>query len=85
MDREVPGMAEAMRAAGLAKTPFAMLSRGVCGVRGQTLILNCSGSPKAVREQLDAVLRVLPHAIETLRGEAEDCAETVRQQEAAES
>ena len=74
VDREVPGMAEAMRAAGMAKTPRAMLSRGICGLRNCTLIINLSGSPKAVREQLEAVLAVLPHAIETAQGLAQDCA-----------
>jgi len=74
IDRGAPGLAEAMRAAGMQHTPLAMLSRGVCGLRGTTLIVNCSGSPKAVREQLEAVLRVLPHAIEAARGDAVDCA-----------
>jgi len=74
VDREVPGMAEAIRAAGLAHTPRAMLSRGVCGVRGRTLIINCSGSPKAVREQLETVLPVIAHAVELLGGDVTDCA-----------
>ena len=74
IDREVPGMAEAMRAAGLAHTPHAMLSRGVCGLRGQTLIVNLSGSPKAVREQLEALLPALPHALRTATGIPQDCA-----------
>ncbi|MBM3500060.1 MAG: MogA/MoaB family molybdenum cofactor biosynthesis protein [Armatimonadetes bacterium] len=68
LDREAPGIAEALRAAGLAKTPRAMLSRGVAGVRKRTLILNLSGSPKAVREQWDAFLPVLQHAVDTVRG-----------------
>lgn len=66
LEREAPGMAEAMRAASLLKTPHAMLSRGVCGIRGRTLIINLPGSPKAVRENLDAVLPVIPHAIQLL-------------------
>ena len=69
IDREVPGLAEAMRAISLAKTPHAMLSRAVAGLRGRTLIINLPGSPKAVRECLEVLLPVLPHAIETLRGE----------------
>lgn len=68
-DRLAPGLAEAMRSAGLAKTPHAMLSRGVCGIRGSTLIVNLPGSPKAVREGMDVVVPVLPHAIQVLRGE----------------
>jgi molybdenum cofactor synthesis domain-containing protein len=74
VDREVPGIAEAMRAAGLAKTPRAMLSRAVCGQRNQTLIVNLSGSPKAVREQLEVVASVLAHALETATGIPQDCA-----------
>lgn len=69
IERLVPGMAEAMRAAGLVKTPQAMLSRGVVGTRRRTLILNLPGSPRGVRESLAAVAGVLPHAVETLRGE----------------
>lgn len=68
IERQIPGMAEAMRAASLAHTPRAMLSRGVCGLRGQTLIINLSGSPKAVREQLQVLLPSLPHAVETASG-----------------
>jgi molybdenum cofactor synthesis domain-containing protein len=68
LDREAPGIAEALRAAGLAKTPRAMLSRGVAGLRGRTLIVNLSGSPKAVREQWEAFLPALRHAIDTVRG-----------------
>ena len=68
IDREAPGLAEVMRAAGLAKTPMASLSRAVAGSIGETLVLNLPGSPKGVRESLDAVLPVLPHAIELLGG-----------------
>ncbi|HET7559819.1 MAG TPA: MogA/MoaB family molybdenum cofactor biosynthesis protein [Limnochordia bacterium] len=71
LDYAVPGIAEAMRAAGRAHTPMAMLSRAVAGVRGRCLIINLPGSPKGVRENLDAVMAAVPHAIETLRGQTE--------------
>ncbi len=74
IDREIPGIAEAMRLAGLEKTKRAMLSRAVAGVRGKTLIINLPGSPKAVREGLEAVMDVIPHAIEKISGSTEDCA-----------
>lgn len=78
IEREVPGMAEAMRARGLEKTPHAMLSRAVCGIRRQTLIVNLPGSPKAVRENLGVILPALPHAIGILCGEASECADLRR-------
>jgi molybdopterin adenylyltransferase len=68
IDYEVPGIAEAMRAASLQVTPMGMLSRGIAGVRKQTLIINLPGNPKAVRENLTAVAAALEHAVETLRG-----------------
>jgi molybdenum cofactor synthesis domain-containing protein len=68
VEREAPGLTEAMRAASLAVTPHAMLSRAVAGIRGQTLIINLPGSPKAVRENLESVLPALPHAVELLQG-----------------
>jgi molybdopterin adenylyltransferase len=70
IDREVPGIAEAIRSRSLEKTPHAMLSRGVAGAVGSTLVVNLPGSPRAVRESLDIVLPVLPHAIELLAGES---------------
>jgi molybdenum cofactor synthesis domain-containing protein len=69
IQRRVPGLEEAMRAAGLAKTPYAMLSRAVAGVRGSTLIINLPGSPKGVGENLAVILPVLPHAVKLLRAE----------------
>lgn len=66
IDYEVPGIAEAIRAASMAKTRTAMLSRALAGVRDRTLIVNLPGSPKAVEESLDVVLPVLPHALELL-------------------
>lgn len=68
IDREIPGMAEQMRLAGLDKTPMASLSRGIVGARGAALIVNLPGSPKGARESLEAVLPVLRHAIEQLAG-----------------
>ncbi len=67
IEREAPGLAEAMRAASLAKTPHAMLSRAVCGIRSRTLIVNLPGSPKAARENLETVLPALPHAVALLQ------------------
>jgi molybdenum cofactor synthesis domain-containing protein len=68
IDLEVPGMAEAMRMESLNATPFAMIGRAVVGVRNGCLIVNLPGSPKAVRENLEVVLGVIPHAVEILRG-----------------
>ena len=68
VDRLVPGMAEAMRAESLRHTPFGMLSRGVAGARGATLIVNLPGSPKGVRECLAVLLPALPHAVAILTG-----------------
>lgn len=73
IEREVPGIAEAMRLEGLKKTNRAMLSRAVAGVRGQTLIVNLPGSPKAVRENLAVILDVLPHAVEKIKGDPSEC------------
>jgi molybdenum cofactor synthesis domain-containing protein len=73
VDRIAPGFAEAMRAESLKKTPMAMLSRAVVGIRGQCLIINLPGSPKAVRECLEVILPALPHAVETLKGQAGEC------------
>ena len=69
IDKEAQGLAEAMRYETIKKTPFAMLSRGVCGIRNQTLIINLPGSPKGVEECFDVIKPVLPHAINLLTGE----------------
>ena len=76
IDRELPGMAEAMRAESLTKTPHAMISRAVAGIRKQTLIVNLPGSPKAVRENLAVILPALPHAIEKIKGDPRECGST---------
>ncbi len=73
-DRMAPGIAEAIRAFSMTKTPHAMLSRAVSGIRGGTLIINLPGSPKAVRESLEFVLPALRHGLDVLRGTAGDCA-----------
>ena len=70
-ERVIDGIAERMRSEGRKKTPFAALSRGVCGVRGKTLILNLPGSPSGAVESLEAVLELIPHALNLLDGKTE--------------
>ncbi|MFY9792327.1 MAG: MogA/MoaB family molybdenum cofactor biosynthesis protein [Candidatus Sulfotelmatobacter sp.] len=70
-ERVIDGVAERMRSEGYKKTPFAALSRGVCGVRGRTLILNLPGSPRGAVESLEAVLELIPHALNLLEGKTE--------------
>jgi molybdenum cofactor synthesis domain-containing protein len=74
IERNIPGIAEAMRMEGLKKTNRAMLSRAVAGVKGQTLIINLPGSPAAVIENLEVILDVIPHAVEKIKGDAAECA-----------
>ena len=74
IDKQIPGMAEAMRQASAAKTPHAMISRAVAGIRGQSLIVNLPGSPKAVRENLAVIMPALGHAIEKISGDDAECA-----------
>ncbi len=69
VEKVVPGFAEAMRAKTFGATPYAILSRAVAGVRGKCLIINLPGSPKAVRECLEVILPVIPHAMEIIKGE----------------
>lgn len=74
IDREIRGIVEGMRAEGMKKTPRSMLSRAVAGIKGQTLIINLPGSPKAVEENLAVILDVIPHAIEKIKGDTKECA-----------
>lgn len=69
IDREIPGIAEALRFEGYKKTPFALLSRGIAGLRGRCLIVNLPGSPRAVSEGMEILAPILPHAIQMARGE----------------
>ncbi len=73
IDKEVPGLGEAMRLAGMKVTPLAMLSRAVVGIRRRSLIVNLPGSPQAVRENLVILLPVLKHALEKIQGDPHDC------------
>ena len=73
LDREIPGIAEAIRAAGMSRKATAMLSRGLAGTRGKSLIINLPGSPHAVEEAFQVLLPILTHALELLRGEVSDC------------
>ena len=73
LDRELPGMAEAMRRESMKKTPHAMISRAVVGIRGQSLIVNLPGSPKGARENLAVILPALKHTIEKIKGDESDC------------
>lgn len=75
IEREVPGLAEFMRLKGAEKSPNAILSRGICGIRKKTLIINLPGSLKAVRENIGFIMPVLPHALEKLKGDTTPCGE----------
>ncbi len=74
LDYEIPGMAEAMRYASMQKTPHAMISRALVGVRAQSIIINLPGSPKGVRENFAVLLPALSHALAKLKGDPADCA-----------
>ncbi len=74
LHREIPGLGEVMRERGRSSTPRAALSRGVAGTRGQVLMVNLPGSPRGAVESLDAIVDVLPHALELLRGQTEHAA-----------
>ncbi len=71
IDREIPGVAEVMRAEGRKSTPFAVLSRGIAGTRGRVLIVNLPGSPKGAVESLDAIAGLIPHMADLLHGKTE--------------
>lgn len=73
IDREIPGVAELMRLQGWHRTPMAMISRAICGVRGRSVILNLPGSPTGAVESLEAVLPLLPHVIAKVQGDQSDC------------
>ena len=73
IEKEMPGIAEAIRQGSLEKTPFAMLSRALAGVRGQTLIVNLPGSPEAVKDAFEVLKPVLAHAVELIQGKVKDC------------
>lgn len=77
IDKRLPGFEQAMMAASLAKTPMGVISRAVCGTLGESLIINLPGSPKAVGENLEAVLPAVKHTIEKLQGDQGDCARVV--------
>ena len=76
-DREVPGIAEAMRVHSLAITPFAMLSRAICAQRGRTLIINLPGSTKAATENWEGIVAALPHAVKMMAGGGHDTQKTL--------
>ncbi len=73
LEKEIPGLAEAMRAESLKKTPMAMLSRGVCGIRKKTLVVNLPGSVRGALENLEVIIPALGHAVEILRQKISDC------------
>ncbi len=73
IDKELPGFSEAMRAESLKKTPHAMISRAVCGIRKESLVINLPGSPKAVRESLAVILPAVRHTVEKIKGSMTEC------------
>ena len=74
LEKEIPGLAEVMRAEGCKKTIRAAISRGLVGIRGRTLIVNLPGSPKGVKEGLNVILTTIPHVVEKMQGDEGECA-----------
>jgi len=74
IEKELPGFSEAMRMESFRITPFALISRAVCGIRGQSIVINLPGSPKAAAECLSFIEKALPHALEKVKGDPADCA-----------
>jgi molybdenum cofactor synthesis domain-containing protein len=74
IEKEIPGMAEAMRIESLKKTPHAVISRATAGIRGRTLIINLPGSPRGATENLRTILRAIPHAVLKIQGDPSECA-----------
>ena len=74
IEKEIPGMAEAMRTESLKKTPHAVISRAIAGIRGRTLMINLPGSPRGATENLCAILSAIPHAVAKIQGDPADCA-----------
>jgi molybdopterin adenylyltransferase len=77
IDKQISGMAEAMRYQSMKITPFAMISRAVAGIRGNSLIINLPGSPKAAKENLDVILPAIKHTIEKIQGDPSECGSTI--------
>lgn len=73
IEKQIPGMAEAMRYRSLQITPYAMISRAVAGIRSRSLIINLPGSPKGAKENLEVILPALKHAIEKIKGDTSEC------------
>ncbi|TQQ84969.1 MogA/MoaB family molybdenum cofactor biosynthesis protein [Peptacetobacter hominis] len=78
IDREVPGISEYMRMKSSAITKRAVLSRGICGIRKESLIINLPGSPKGALENIESIIDIIPHAIDTIKGNVSDCGKCIK-------